>query len=239
MNKPQVYTVALSEKTAFNDKYVLYDFELIEPNKLVFQAGQYLSFQVNDQGARRSYSFCSDPAVSHKFEVLIDVSPQGLGCRFFSALEPGDRVQALGPMGRFVIDQDQSRQQEPSLSFIATGSGITPIKAMILDQLHNHQDKREMTLYWGLRHAHELFWQDEFLELSKSFSNFHFHPVISKAVDGWSLCRGRVTDCLSIHELDNRAGFYICGNGQMIQDVEALLLQKQVPPANIHYEKFF
>ena len=84
-----------------------------------------------------------------------------------------------------------------------------------------------------------MFWQDEFSELAESFPNFHFHPVISKATDQWPLCRGRVTNCLTLHQQPAEAGYYLCGNQSMIEEVTTMLAQKGVPPTRVHHEKFF
>jgi ferredoxin-NADP reductase len=233
---PQQFTVKLSHKTVLNPKFEHYDFELVSPNKMSFVAGQYVSFAVSDQGHRRSWSICSSPSIDHGFEIVIDPAPMGVGTQFLQSMKPGDEAQVLGPLGRFVIDESGAEQ---AIVFIATGVGITPFRSMILDLLQVKNDQRPMTLYWGLRHAEDLIWQDEFQELSAHFKNFRFHPVLSRAAQEWPLCRGRVTDCLSIHALPENAGYYLCGNDQMITDVRSLLEGKGVAPERIHREKFY
>lgn len=233
---PQQYTAKLSDKVIFNPKFEHYTFELVQPNKLSFTAGQYVSFAVSGQGHRRSWSICSSPENDHGFEILIDPAPMGIGTQFLQDLQLGGEVKLLAPLGQFVIDESGTEQ---SLAFVATGVGVTPFRAMILDLLQLKKDTREMTLYWGLRHIEDLIWQDEFQELAENFKNFHFHPVMSQASQEWPLCRGRVTDCLSIHELPVNAGYYLCGSDQMIQDVKNSLLSKNVPAEHIHREKFY
>ena len=120
-----------------------------------------------------------------------------------------------------------------------TGSGIAPLRSIIFDLLQVKQEKRPITLHWGLRYVDSLFWENEFQDLVERFPNFHFHPVISRAVDGWTLCRGRVTDCLSTHELVPNAGYYLCGGKPMIETVVTLLTDKGIAPEHIHHEKFF
>ena len=98
---------------------------------------------------------------------------------------------------------------------------------------------RPIILYWGLRHAEDLIYQDEFQQLSTAFPNFKFHPVLSQSPNEWSLCRGRVTDCLSIHDLMPNSGYYLCGNQTMIADVITVLTQRGVAAEKIHHEKFY
>lgn len=237
MHPPRQYTAKLEEKTVFNQKYTQYDFELLEPHELLFEAGQYVSLKVSPEGMRRSYSICSSPAITHGFQLLVDLEPQGVGSQFLQGLEYGAVIEFLGPLGRFVIAD--STQEEPPLVLIATGSGITPYRSMVLDLLQNKQTKRSITLYWGMRYAEQLFWQDEFQELMDAFPNFKFHPVISKPVAGWSLCSGRVTDCLQVHTLPPSGEYYLCGNTPMVADVTKILVDQGVLESAIHHEKFY
>jgi ferredoxin-NADP reductase len=236
MTPPQLFTAKLSDTRVHNPKFTHYFFELLEPNEFHFEAGQYVSLQVAERGDRRSYSVCSSPVLTHKFELLVDITPGGLGSQYMQSLQFGAEVKMLGPLGTFTVSNDPA---ETELVFIATGSGITPFRGMLLDQLQTKQDTRPITLYWGLRHEHEMFWQDEFMELSAQFPNFKFHPVISQPSNEWPLCRGRVTNCLSVHDIPSTGGYYLCGNAAMIKDTTALLAERGITPEHIHFEKFY
>lgn len=236
MNPPKQYRAKLEDKAQLNERFVQYHFELVEPNELTFAAGQYASIKVSEKGERRSYSICSSPAVSHGFELLVDHKPAGIGCTYLENMVFGQEIEFLAPLGIFTIVPDET---ETSLALIATGSGIAPFRSMLFEQLQVKHDARPITLHWGMRHANNLFWEDEFEELAQSFPNFSFHPVISQPEQAWPLCRGRVTDCLSTHELAAGTGYYLCGNAQMIEDVTQTLLAKSVTAEHIHHEKFY
>lgn len=236
MQPPQVCKVQLVDKKQLNAKFVQYYFEYVSPASVPFEAGQYASFKVSEHGDRRSYSICSSPEKAHGFELMVDNTPNGLGVRYLDSMQLGQTADVLAPMGVFTIADDPTEEQ---LMLIATGSGVTPFRSMVLDLLQEKQDQREIWLYWGLRHLEDLFWQDEFQELSEMFPNFHFHPVISQPTPEWPLCRGRVTDCLAVHALPPKAGYYLCGNQAMIKEVMAFLPTKGVEPQHIHHEKFY
>jgi NAD(P)H-flavin reductase len=214
-------------------------FEMKEPHNLEFEAGQYASLGFPDNPMRRPYSIASSPADSHKFELLIDTTPQGIGTKYLSNMRPGDEAAFLAPMGLFTLAKGEQAEKEKALMLIATGSGIAPLRSMVLDLLQTKGDTREIWLYWGLRYETDMFWEDEFHELSQAFPNFHFHITLSKATEDWPLCRGHVTDCLSIHEVPANAGYYLCGNKPMIEDTMKLLLEKGIPKEFIHHEKFY
>lgn len=233
--KPQPFTARLEDRFIHNDRYVECTFELIEPYIIEFIAGQYVSIKIDDQGTRRSYSICTPPSTNHGFGLLVDVSPGGVGSSFLQNLPIGQNVEVLAPLGRFTVSQ----QPEEELVFVATGSGITPFKSMIEDLIQNQDEKRDMTLYWGMRYIQDLFWLDEIQDLVEAVPNFHFYPVLSQPVPEWSLSTGHVTDLLQVHQFLPTAGFYICGNKGMIESTQAMLLAKQVPVQYIHHEPFY
>jgi len=236
MQRPQEYAAIFEDKQVYNDKFVHFHFELKNPYTIDFKAGQFISIKINEQGVRRAYSICSDPDINHGVEILLDVSPQGEGVYYLQNLQLGDEISFLGPMGRFVIEDNP---EEKAIALVGTGSGVAPLHSMMIDQLKNKEDTRSITLYWGLRHAAHMIWQDEFARWSKQFSNFQFHPTLSQAEKEWSLCRGRVTNCLQVHDLPANTGYYLCGGKAMIDDVKQILTSRGVDLKNIHHEKFF
>jgi len=235
-NTPQVMTAKLSDREVLNPKFTQFRFELVKPNKIVFQAGQYVSMSVDPAGHRRSYSILSSPDNDHGFELFIDVEPHGMGVQFLENLQFGDTVSVLAPMGQFVV---KSTDPQVPLVFVASGSGVVPFKSMLYDQLQKHGETRRMSLYWGLRHEADMCWTDDLKELVARHPNVTFHPVISRAMPEWPLCHGRVTDCLTVHDVDVTAEYYVCGNQQMILDTISVLVARGVPESSILYEKFY
>lgn len=236
MTPPQAYTARLEEKFQHNAKYTQFSFELIKPHRLKFQAGQYVSLKVSGQGERRSYSICSTPDIDHQIDLLIDSSPGGLGVKFLQDLDFGAEIEVMAPMGQFVIPENLSADH---LIFVATGSGVAPFKSIIEDQLRNKQDQRQITLHWGMRQPEDLFWLGDWEELDEAFDNFHFHPVLSQAPAAWTLCKGRVTDCLSIHQRPDNAVYFLCGSQAMVNDVNMVLTELGIAKELIFTEKFY
>lgn len=235
MQPPKLYTARLEDKQVLTPKYIQYMFEFTNPHEMAFEAGQYVSMKVSDRGERRSYSICSAPSVQHGFELLVDISPQGVGSKYLESLEFGAEVSALGPMGHFVIPPNV---QETAFYFIATGSGIAPFRSMVLDLLEK-QEKRPIVLYWGLRHEEDMFWELEFQELSKNYPNFTSHIILSKPQPEWTLNKGRVTDLLAALEKPAGAGYYLCGNGKMVDEVKLQLREAGIPDTQVHNEMFY
>lgn len=232
------FVARVAEKKDFNAKFLGVKLELVEPHRIEFSAGQYIIMDVPGIEAKRNYSIASLPEMNHAIELVADITPDGPGSSYFRAMKPGDEVKFMAPVGRFVVAKES---QEEKLVFVATGSGITPFKSMIADLLVSKMDKREMKLHWGLRFIEDLFWEEEWYQLTEEHENFGLDIVLSRPrLPEWKLCSGRVTDCLRGHG-DNFEGtrFYLCGSQGMIEDTKTLLLDQGVQEDKIHYEKFY
>ncbi len=226
-----------------NERFLLLKFELIEPNEIIFEAGQYVSIKINDKGERRSYSIASTPDNKHGFSLLAEIVPEGQGSTYLKTLLPGDSVEVLGPMGRFIVDKSQEATTRNKL-FVATGSGIVPIWSMINDLLINKKVTTPIRLHWGMKKEVDLFWMDNLERLSEAHPNFVYDVVLSRAGDEWDLCRGHVQDCLSRDfDLSSGPGLegwegYVCGAKEIVLDICAKLEELKMKNEVIYHEKF-
>jgi len=89
-------------------------FEFSFKDEFSFKAGQYVSVKVNEEGDRRAYSIASAPG-GNKICLLVDVSPDGVGSRFFNEVKVGQKVEVLGPMGRFVVGDEELLKKSDKL----------------------------------------------------------------------------------------------------------------------------
>lgn len=215
--------------------------KLIDPPQVQFLAGQYISIEVTEikDGVsrlnNRPYSIVSPPEEQETIKLCANLVKGGPGSTYLHTLKMGDKLQFLYPMGYFTLNDPA----ETSLLFVATGTGIAPLKAMILHLLHRGS-QRQISLYWGLRHEKDLYYHEEFTALSKQHPSFHFFLTLSQPSPQWLGMRGRVTDHLreKIESVENLTSA-LCGNGGMIKDVRSLLMEKGMPKKSIHFEKFY
>ena len=138
-----------------------------------------------------------------------------------------------GPAGSFTLREDPTKRR----LFVATGTGIAPFRSMILSQLEQG-DTRPLVLFWGVRSERDLYYQDEFQDLADRYPQFSFVTTLSQAGPDWPGARGRVSSLVqervtSVQDL----AVYLCGNGQMIKDVTAMIQAKGLCP--IHREKYY
>lgn len=210
---------------------------LIEPKTIAFKPGQFISFEVpHPQTGRlvtRAYSIASPPSRPDVITLLFNLVSGGPGSGFLFHLNTGDKVHFKGPAGNFSLREDPGRE----LLFIATGTGIAPIRSMMLANAER-SDPRPSMLLWGLRSQRDLYYQDELAELAGRTPAFTAITTLSRPEPGWSGETGRVIRLIDerIATVDCRA-VYVCGNSSMIADVIAQLQQKGLCP--IYREKWY
>lgn len=235
-------TAQLINKTTHNEKYLQCSFELISPFVQPFLAGQYVSLKIGPQGELRSYSICSSPTEQRQFDLMIDVTPHGIGTTFLTEAEIGTTIEVLGPLGRFTLEAGGVDQP---VFLIGTGSGVAPLRSMVLQLLRSENSPRHINLLWGERFAKDAIWLDEFRELGQQFPNFKFNLAVSRPEEpggnptGVAFIPGRVTAILETWHLPEVGQYYLCGNKDMIVEVMQILANRGVPESTIFQEKFY
>lgn len=212
-------------------------FELEFKNVFNFKAGQYISVKVSDKGEMRAYSIATVPG-GKKIGLLVDVSPGGVGSSFFLNTKVGETIEALGPLGRFVVEKTSRFRPVEGLLFVATGSGIVPVKPMIEDLLKNKKYKGKVKLFWGLRFEEDVFWREEFKKIEERHLNFKLHMVLSKPNKHWVGGKGRVTDLLDEMESLHNWHVYLCGGTKMVNNFRESLSEKNVQNKDVYFEKY-
>ena len=233
----QHYTARVAAKNQLTEKVYLVDFQIVNPPTLDFKAGQNIMLLISE-GVNRTMSIASPPQGDGHILMVQDVAPMGPGSLWTLGLKIGDEVRFVAPTGGALSMIDSSRQKV----LAATGTGIAPFRAMILDFLHKQTDVPNslLLLYWGLRYETDVYWADEFGDLEKKYPNFKFNLILSKPADIWTGKRGHVTEHImrDVKDLPD-SDFYLCGNKEMIKDVKAQLLVNNVPEAQIKTELFY
>jgi CDP-4-dehydro-6-deoxyglucose reductase len=213
------------------------DLRLIEPKTIVFKPGQFISFEMPDPHTgrllTRAYSIASQPSRSGVITLLFNLVSGGPGSGFLFHLTVGEKTRFKGPAGHFYLRQEPERD----LLFVASGTGIAPIRSMLLANAER-PDPRPATLFWGLRSQQDLYEQEELAELTRRTPTFTAITTLSRPETGWSGSSGRVLRLIEerIESVKNLA-VYLCGNSAMIADATALLHKKGLCP--IYREKYY
>ena len=183
---------------------------------------QYLSGQYIDiigSAVRRSYSLASAPKADEaKIELLIRHYSGGVMSQYwFEQAKVNDLLRLEGPLGSFFLRDNDAKQ----LAFLATGTGIAPVIAMVEELLESGRKNmfEKIVCYFGCRNKDELFFD------SKEFFKgaIEFVPVFSREAPAGAH-KGYVQQAL-VEEFQSVDGLsvYACGSPEMIQDARTLL----------------
>ncbi len=230
---PKFQTAKVVKHVNLASTYHYFEFETNEP--LIFKPGQYISVKVaSDRVNCYSIAGSINP---NQFSLLIDISPGGPGSQFFEKLKVGGQMLYLGPFGIFTLDMEDEASK---LLFLATGSGLAPLKCMIEQILYKEKSQLPIDLYLGLTSPKDLFCEDYLQNLARQYSNFHYKIVIWKGDQSWQGESGFITTSLDKDLADASDGAaYLCGNQEMIADATKILLEKNMPKERIYTEKYF
>lgn len=207
------------------------DLAMIDPTALVFDAGQWVSVPFGPKTVR-AYSIASTPRSPSTITLCADVSPAGLGSRWFRALAPGQAVEFKGPLGGFVFDRADSRHP----LFVAEEIGIVPIRSILADLDETGFD-RPATLVYQARAADELVYDGELRARVQRHPGFAYHPVmpVGGAPSGHEAAE--LVDRL----VDDVTGLvaYVAGGERTIARVREVLMAKGLDRKSVKWEKFW
>lgn len=202
---------------------------LVDPPGMRFDAGQFVSFEIDRAGspfpATRPYSIASGPRERTSIELLFNRVPEGPGSSYLFGLQNGDETTFKGPVGSFTL-----RNNERDILFVATGTGIAPIRSMLW-ALADAGSTRRIRLYWGVRSERDVYYEDEWAVLRNRLPRFSSITTLSQPGESWRGAVGRVGPRV-VNEITTVANVdvYLCGNGSMIRDVRDAIRLKGLCP---------
>jgi len=140
----------------------------------------------------RPYSPISTKYEENYVRFLIRVYPNGILTQFLETAPLNTFYDLSGPFGNITYIGNSEfqflnkKQKFTDLLFIAGGTGITPIYAVIIDIL-TRKDDVNITLLFANRCADQILLREELDELDKEHSNFKLHHTIDAILDemGW------------------------------------------------------
>jgi len=213
-------------------------FRLPEERRLSAKPGQFLTFQwqIDGQRVTRSYTISSSPLHENYVEITPKRMENGCVSVFLNQrADPGLRVKASGPYGRFYFDEKLHK----SIVLIAAGSGITPMISMLryIDDLKLATSVR---LLYCVRTAADIIFENELARLGRSLPNFKYEVCLSRPDSTWQGHSGRLTgEFVSQHVTDLVSPtFFLCGPKGFMDSARQILLTLGVTQDRILQESF-
>lgn len=235
MEEVKFYKAVVLENKNPASKFYNPRFKILDGGDFSFIAGQFIVLKVSESKLN-AYSIATPLSYLPEFELLVDITPMGLGTQLIKGLKEEDGISFTGPGGHFVVQDDGAQ----TLIFVATGSGISALRPMIEDLL-GKKDPRKLILYHGLRFEEDVFWKELFEDWQAKNQNFIYNLCLSRPNPSWKGRLGRVTQAIEQDGVANPASSaaYLCGNGAMIQDAKELLVKLGLAQDKIYFEQYF
>ena len=203
-----------------------------------------------DETVIRAYSMANYPG--EKGIIMLNVrvasppprspkgTPPGKMSSYIFNLKPGDEVTISGPYGEFFIKDTPAEK-----IYIGGGAGMAPLRSHTFELFKNMDTDCKVSYWYGGRSVKELFYLDEFEELSANHDNFKMHIALSDPVpeDNWTGLTGFIHQVLHDEYLENHPApedceYYICGPPIMLKCVQDMLSDLGVEPENIAFDDF-
>ncbi len=200
-------------------------------SKIEYLPGQYVDM-IGKEGLRRSYSIANARREDGKLTLQIRKVENGeMSHYWFNEAKPNDLLRLEGPLGTFCLRKTQASR----LVFLATGTGIAPVKAM-LEQLASFPELNtysQIDVYWGGRTEEDLYWEPDFPAL-----NLHYTPVLSRSPE-WAGAKGYIQQALLTSDINLQdTVVYACGSEAMINNAHAELTAAGLAENQFHSDAF-
>ena len=234
------HDLTISAVHAETDTAVAISFDVPDALKdaFAFEPGQYLTLRadVNGEDIRRSYSIAS--TTGEPLTVGVKKVDGGAFSTFAQDLKPGQTLHVMPPEGRFVTKGARK------VVLIAAGSGITPMVSIASDVLEKGGD---VTLIYGNQRTDTIMFRDALDALKDQYlERFTLIHVLSREPQDVAILNGRISGEKVIAlgqagavDLIGAEGIFLCGPGEMIDDVSAALNAAEIPEDRIHFERFY
>ena len=206
-------------------------------HRFEYTAGQAVLVAPHGSERRRPYSIAIAPEDAQRtgqLELLVGTDADtGDGSRL--ELEIGATLDVEGPVGTFTFP---ASPVERNFVFVAGGTGIAPLRAMLRHVMLGPEPQHVGLLY-SARTPTEFAYQDEFRALAER-RLIELRQTVTRAPAGtWSGPRGRI-DRAALAELvhDPRTLCFICGPAAMVDEIPRLLEDIGVDRSRIRIEEW-
>jgi ferredoxin-NADP reductase len=199
--------------------------------------GQALLIGTHGHEPRQPYSIAGAPEDAEHdrwLELLVRVSSE-VSPGPHLTLEPGAIVDIEGPFGGFTFRPEAGDRR---FVFIAGGTGIAPLRAMLRHALHGPHE--QIGLFYSARTPGEFAYERELQSLARE-GRIELRQTVTRDVasDHWTGARGRIgLDDLAplIHHPATMC--FVCGPPALVEEMPRLLGELGVARRRIRIEEW-
>jgi ferredoxin-NADP reductase len=201
-----------------------------------YEPGQSALIGLHGQPDRRHYSLATPPETAARdgaLEFLVRTERDGGIGPHLDGIPRDVRVDVEGPIGRFVLPASFSERR---CLFVAGGTGIAPIRAMLLRAAA--MPGLSLSLAYSARTSREFAWLKE-LEAMRRDGLRMLLTATRDAPESWKHDRGRLNQTrLSALIASPDTLCFVCGPPALVEDVPRVLMALGIEEGRIRTEIF-
>ena len=198
-----------------------------------WKSGQFALFTFLQKGTPlQTHPFSISWAPQSRDEIRITVKHVGDFTNALKNLTPESPVIVQGPYGVF----GQQVEDEKQVVLVAGGIGITPLRALFERYARNGRD---VVLLYAVQKPEDFVLKKELDEIAHNFSNAKVIYICEIPTDQ-SVVKGRIDASILQKYVPNIPGrrAFVCGPVGMMNAVEKLLIEADMPKEKIFSERF-
>lgn len=184
-----------------------------------YQPGQYVTLTVSINGRRHSRCFTVSHTEAGCPVVTIQAHANGIVSAWANdTVWKGDEVEISAAQGNFVLPSERP----DAFLFIAGGSGITPIRALV-DALVAEDYTGVVDILYYVPQTIDAIFREHFELLASLSPNIRLHLIPTRATDGYEGLQGHFSAEHLTHLRANpeSAASYVCGPAALMDAVQA------------------
>jgi ferredoxin-NADP reductase len=204
---------------------------------LAYEPGQSAQIGLHGQPDRRHYSLATPPEIARAegaLEFLVRIGRDGAIGPHLDGVRRGALVDVEPPTGRFVLPQGFG---ERACLFIAGGTGIAPVRAMLLRAVGI--PGLTLSLAYSARTSREFAYLADLKEMRRDAGLRVLLTATREAPDSWAHERGRLTQTRLSTLVDTPETLcFVCGPPPLVEDVPRALMALGIDEKRILTEIF-
>lgn len=236
----QTFTIECTDVQQIAPEVKQFKFILPSGEKFLYVPGQFITLhlQGSERELKRSYSISIHTNETDAIEFVASYVKGGIATELLFNIQIGEQLTCSGPYGRLILPAEDPARY----ILIATGTGITPYRAMLPD-LKKRLEKPEVSAHvlFGTRLQKDILFQDDFTQFSAENDRFAYTSHLSREQEARAPHErlGYVQhyfDKLALNPEQDLV--YLCGNPDMIDSAYAQLKELGFTPRNVKREKY-
>lgn len=243
--KEHYYSLTIKEVVKETADAITIVFEQPE-TEIEYKAGQFLTLlaDIDGKSIRRAYSLCSSPYIDKDLAVTIKRVQGGVMSNYLNdTAKAGDVIKVMEPMGNFTTEFKADNKRH--IVMFGGGSGITPLmshaKSTMVQEPHSI-----VSLIYANRDIDSIIFKNAFQDLETKYEGrFRVIHILDNAPLEWQgpsglLNHEMLTDLFE--RIPNwgieKTSYIMCGPEGMMNNVETLLAELNIPKDRIFKESF-